>query len=1840
MAYNAREKLAANIAALRIALDWDGKRKLTGEEILALKAYSGFGGLKAVFYPAGERDEWVKMNASQADLRLYPQVMELHALLKEKLSSYAYKRALDDLQESSLTAYYTPDLLPRAIYTALGDQGLLPKRLYEPSAGAGIFVTEAARLLPELQSVTAVEKDLLTGKVLAAICAEMQVPVTVQVKGFEETGAGEKGRSDLIASNIPFGNISVFDPAFKNNSITDRIHNYFFAKGLDKIGHGGLLAFLTTDAFLNTPGNDMARKHLFTAADFISLLVLPDNLMKDNANVEVPTHLLLVQKNDHKNSFSEAEEQLLETVEQSGENGKYPLNGYVHRHHELIMADEVIESTNQYGKPARVIWHNGNMEDLFPAMVEQLANDLDARFDRARFETLQQQLAFEEGELERRNESVKTDTARQLTFLESPKPKETKVVAQLGLFDAAPQPAGKAQAYLSDMDNASVDTSSARIISTIRTTERPEHDSVVLLTARAKSTGRYLYKLYANVAELKVSAKWLTGNILTDELKALSAKLKGFGYDYVYEGDKSLEPAFGLVPERPKGYRNLKPFYVKDTLVVHGDKAGLIGTPGETEAEFFPFEEQDQRAFYRAYIKVRDAYIELFNTESTTLMEQPVLRATLNQNYQAFTETYGELNRTFNRSRMLNDPAFGFTVLYSLEKKEEGRLVKSDILNGPVFPRQEALKTDDPAEALARCLNDKGFVDLQYISGVTGLSEQEVLAGLEKQIIYNPGTQDWETTDRYLSGNVVEKLAEAEIAIKENPDHLQIARSLAAIQRAQPETIPYELLELDFNLGERWIPTEYYQRFATRLFEINTEVEYFPSADTFKVGYSGGNAITDGEFAVTPKSGQKMNGHTLLEHALENTNPFFTYKVKRDGEDVRIPDNEATQAAHQKIEIIRDRFVGWLKELPAEDKLFLEKRYNSIFNCYALRQYDGSHLTFPGLDLKGAGVPALYDSQRNAAWRIIQNRGALIDHEVGLGKTLTMIVAAVEMKRLGIIAKPAILALKANVIQIADTFRRAYPNARVLAPTEDDFTPGKRQQLFLQIKNNNWDCVIMTHEQFGKIPQDPEIQREILQEELDNVVRDLQTLENLGAQITRKMLKGLRVRQANLRASLAQVVFDIENRKDSGITFQEMGIDHLFVDESHKFKNLTFTTRHNRVAGLGNPQGSQRALNMLFAVRSLQKKFDADLCVTFLSGTPISNSLTEMYLIFKYLRPRELQRQQIENFDGWAAVYARKTVDFEFSVTNEIIQKERFRHFVKVPELALFYNEITDYKTAEQINLDKPELDEHLVNIKPTPEQEDFIRRLMDFAVTGDATLIGREPLTEEEDKARMLIATNYAKKMATDMRLIDADLYSDHPDNKVNTCARKVAEFYELSKEHRGTQLVFCDIGTPKSDEFNIYDALKDKLVQDFGIPAGQISFIHDWPDKKRPEMFRLMNAGYIRVMLGSTEKLGTGTNVQERGVALHDLDIPWRPSDLNQRGGRFSRKGNWLAKEHFDNKVPRFVYATEKSLDNYKFNLLQTKQRFIDQIKNSQISVRSIDEGALDEQSGMGFAEYIAILSGDTSLLDKTRVDKKIAALEGSRSSHYKEVSRARVRLEVVEQERSKTMVTLEKLAVDESNYKKLLTHDDEGTKHNPIRMTGLESADPEIIGKHIIDLYRNWKPAKGESEDKQVGSLYGFDLYIRQQREGYETNGLMEYKYSNSLYAESPQSGIKYLYNGGLPNVDNPKLAARYYISAIDRVVPLMEKYEKEVATLEKEVPVLKGIMAREFEKEQELADLKAEAARLQEKIAGTIRDNQMKVVEGSESDEIDEIQDEDNILSLDSEQENGPRRAIGR
>ena len=1792
MSYKSQQKLKDNIAAIRIAVEWKEGQSLLPEQVEALKRYAGFGGLKAVLYPNGPKEEWIKLKASKEDLKLYPQITELHQLLQQHFNEVEYKQVIDSIKNSILTAYYTPEIIPQTLFNALKEKGIEPKSMYEPSSGAGVFISEAATVFPSLQNITAVEKDLLSGRVLTALGSSIPVPVSVQVKGFENTSTDENGKYDLIVSNIPFGNFRVFDEGFKGEALIDKIHNYFFAKGLDKIKDGGMMAYITTDAFLNNSSNQSAREYLFNLADFISVNVMPDNLMKDTGNTEAPSHLLIVQKNTSKKSLTSNEQLLINISELENEFGKFNINKYISQHPEIILGNEIKAGKNQYGSTTQTVWQNDDINFLKENLAAIISVGINQHFNKEAFSLEAIQENINKGKL--------------LTYLPMPENKPDNSSVQMGLFDTAPAAnINRASAYINRFDATVIDRRTARIANIIKSSDKPEHEVFVLVTAKSASFKKYVYKLYSNTEEINFPANWMNASAIHLELNGLSNKLQEYNHQFYNEGEGIFHVAFNTKNGALEELKDLNLYYKQRTLIVHDNRVGFVSyLSGENyKPVFLPslYEKKDV-GFYQQYTAVRDEYLLLADKESNENIEYPELRNKLNESYDALVKGYGILNSSINKQRILKDEAFGFIVLASLERKDGDQYFKADILSKSLKQKQEAFHTDNPIEALAKSLNDKGFVDIEFIAAATDSTEADIVKALGNHIFINPLNNSWETADNFLGGNVVIKLGKAVKAVEETPDNIQLKGSLQALEKVQPERIPFELL--DFNLGERWIPQNYYNQFASHLFEVTTAINYFPSLDTFKVKVESSNAKTNVEYAVTTKNGKTSSGATLLEHALENTTPFYTYEIDFGDKTIRVPDNDAIQLAHQKIETIRNKFTEWLKELPDSGKKYLEELYNNTFNCYVLREYDGSHLQFPGLDRKRLGIEDLYSSQKNSAWRIIQNRGALIDHEVGLGKTLTMIVAAHEMRRLGIVNKPMILALKANVNQIKETYRKAYPNAKILSPGENDFTPAKRIRLFHEIKNNDWDCIILTHDQFGKIPQGHEIQREIFQAKLDNIEKDLYTLKDMGGEISRRILKGLEIRKTNLGIKLQGIRKAIEEKKDAGINFKDLGTDHLFVDESHKYKNLTFTTRHDRVSGLGNIEGSQKALNMLFAVRTLQERFKSDLCVTFLSGTPISNSPTEMYLLFKYLRPNEMKRQQIENFDAWAAVYARKTVDFEFSVTNEIIAKERFCHFIKVPELALFYNEITDHKTAKHINLDKPELDEQLVNIPPTPDQQDFIKKLMAFAKTGDATLIGRHPLTKEEDKGRMLIATNYAKKMAADMRLINPIIYEDHPNHKVNVCARKVAELYQLSNEQKGTQIIFSDIGTPKLNAFNIYDALKNKLISDFSIPASHITFIHDGTDRQKPELFRKMNNGEIWILLGSIEKAGTGLNVQRNVVAMHHLDIPWKPSELEQRNGRGARQGNILAKQSYDNKVKSYIYAVEQSLDNYKFNLLKNKQTFISQMKNCELNVRTLDEGSIDEKSGMNFSEYIAILSGDTTLLEKSKMEKKITVVESLRNAHHKEMIRSKFQLENLQADKEKTAQTLDRLTIDESRYKSQLQFDKDGTKLNPIQLDSFNSADAEAIGVFLIRLSANWKPNLAEDGTMKIGSLYGFDLYIRRQKETYEDNAMFEYRYQNIFYGQGKESGIKYLRNQGHINIENPKITARYFLNAIDRVDSLKEKYGKNLQEIEQNIPMLQQLVAKPFEKENDLAQLKKDLSKLEREISIKIRENQMK------------------------------------
>jgi N12 class adenine-specific DNA methylase len=1196
-----------------------------------------------------------------------------------------------------------------------------------------------------------------------------------------------------------------------------------------------------------------------------------------------------------------------------------------------------------------------------------------------------------------------------------------------------------------------------------------------------------------------------------------------------------------------------------------------------------------QEAKASLFIQIRDIYHRLYNNEAESLKEDAVTRKLLNGYYDDFFQKYGNLNDSKNLGLLKMDS--GANEVLALERSVNGELAKADIFIQPVaFNARELEKVETSEEALAASLNKFGEVRMDYmLSLLDEKSREELVQELHGRIYFNPLIQNYEVADKFIAGNVVEKVKNIEGYLMRQPNDIAAKESLQALQSSIPEPIPFE--ELDFNFGERWIPADIYSQYAAHLFKTGVDIHYSSSVDEFSVKAQFTNANIYEKYAVKSQS-RLYDGIALMKHALVNTTPDITKKIIVDDKEVKVRDSEAIQLANSKIDEIRNVFTDWLNEQNPEFKQKLAGLYNSTYNCYVRPKYDGSHQTFPGLNLKALGIPNLYSSQKDAIWMLKQNGGGICDHEVGSGKTLIMCCGAYEMKRLQLANKPMIVGLKANIHEISQTFRTAYPNAKILYPGKQDFSPAKRVKIFNEIKNNSWDAIILTHEQFGMIPQSPEVQKQILQAELDSVEENLDIVRKQRGEVSRGMLKGLIKRQQNLEVKLKSITHDIENRKDDVVDFKMMGIDHLFVDESHRFKNLMFNTRHDRVAGMGNPQGSQRALNMLFAIRTIQERTGKDLGATFLSGTTISNSLTELFLLFKYLRPKELERQQIKTFDAWAAVYAKKTTDYEFSVTNEIVQKERFRYFIKVPELAGFYNEITDYRTAKDIGIDRPEKAEVLHNIPPTPQQEEFIEKLVAFAKNGDATILGRAPLSEREGKAKMLIATDYARKMSLDMRMISPH-YDDHVDNKASHCAAQIATYYKQYNDYKGTQFVFSDLGTYKPGEWTPYSEIKRKLVENHHIPTHEVRFIQEAKtEKARKNIIGAMNEGRIRVLFGSTEMLGTGVNAQKRAVAIHHLDSPWRPSDLEQREGRAIRKGNEIAKFFADNKVDVIIYAVEKSLDSYKFNLLQNKQLFISQLKTNSLGKRTIDEGSLDEKSGMNFSEYVAILSGNTDLLDKAKLEKQITALESERQAFNRSKSSARFRLEDIQQSVDTNQETISRMQKDLDLLNNRVQSDNTGNILNPVQLDGLKGSDPKIVGAKLNEISES---ILTNEEYKRIGSLYGFNLLVKTEssmKDGFDFK-------ENRFFVEG-ESRIKYTYNNGHIAKD-PKLASISFLKALERIPILIDNHERFKDKAASDIPVLEEVINSQWRKEEELRKLKSDLAALNRKIQMTIGEN---------------------------------------
>ena len=1252
-------------------------------------------------------------------------------------------------------------------------------------------------------------------------------------------------------------------------------------------------------------------------------------------------------------------------------------------------------------------------------------------------------------------------------------------------------------------------------------------------------------------------------------------------------------PSFDTAP-RP--YLSVIGEHLRDgSIVRQGKQIGYLSQVSEGNPLFHPVDlPSAQIGRLTLYIDLRDTYHRLYDYETTREIEDKETRNRLNTLYDRFVGAYGHLNARKNAELLRMDT--GSSDIFFLERSRDGQYIKADIFDHPTAFSQTALRTaETPLEALSASLNKYGEVRLAYMASLLPEQEEdEIVAALEGRIYYHPIERGYQIADRFISGNVIEKAEEIEQWVLQHGENEAVKKSLSALKAAIPTPIPFA--DLDFNFGERWIPSGIYARFASELFETEVHIGYSAPADEYTVKAPTKNPKISHTYAVKSEF-KTYDGINLMKHALHNTIPDIskskTVLDKETGKEkqIKVRDGDAIQQANTKIEEMREQFSAWLVRQPDTFKEKLADRYNRLFNCFVRPQYDGSHQTFPGLDVKALGFDDLYKSQKDAVWMLKMNGGGICDHEVGAGKTMIMCTAAYEMKRLGLANKPMIIGLKANVYDIAATFSKAYPNARILYPGKNDFTVRNRARIFSDIRNNDWDCIILTHEQFGAIPQSLEIQEGIFQKELDSVEENLEVLRQQGREISGRMLKGLEIRKKNLEAKLTRIADDIAERKDDTIDFKRMGIDHLFVDESHKFKNLTFTTRHDRIAGLGNSEGSQRALNLLFAIRTIQERTGKDLGATFLSGTTISNSLTELYLLFKYLRPQALEKQGIGTFDAWAAVFARKSTDYEFSVTNEIIQKERFRTFIKVPELGAFYAEICDFRTAKDIGIDRPEKHEILHHIPPTPEQEAFIQKLMEFARTGNTELLGREKLSEREEKAKMLIATDYARKMSLDMRMISPS-YEDHIDNKASHCARLIHDYYRKYEREKGTQFVFSDLGTYKPDEWNVYSEIKRKLTDDYGIPASEIRFIQECKtEAAKKAMIVGMNAGSIRVLFGSTEMLGTGVNAQQRAVAVHHLDTPWVPSALEQRDGRAIRKGNEVAKFHAGNKVDVIIYAVEKSLDSYKFNLLHNKQLFINQLKTNSLGSRSIDEGGMDEATGMNFSEYVAVLSGNTDLLEKARLDKKVMAMESERKNFLYERDTARSQLAKLQGAVEFHEKKIAEAGKDRTVFEERVKKNEDGTYQNPIRIDGVEDGrDIKTIARRLKEYEEK---ARTGGEHMPIGELYGFQLSVKSEASMKESFDFVD----NRFFVKGCGS-IYYTYNNG-HLAEDPKLACMNFLNALEKIPRVVESHRKELAATQAKIPTFETMVSAVWKKEEELQELKRQAAELDRKIALSLK-----------------------------------------
>ena len=1580
------ERLNSNLEAISMLNRIErGERDLDINAQEVLSKYVGWGGLADVF-----------------DEEKGGQWKEARVFLKENLSQSEYEAA----RESTLTAFYTPKTVIDSVYKTLAGMGFKSGNILEPSMGVGNFIGN----LPDEMSKSkfyGVELDSVSGRIGKLLYPESEV----QIKGFEETSFSNNF-FDAVIGNVPFGEYKVNDRDYNKNNFL--IHDYFFAKSIDKVRNGGVIAFITSSGTMDKK-DESVRRYIAARAEFLGAIRLPNDTFKGVAGTEVTSDIIFLKKRD---SIRERDEDWIHLSED--EKGLV-YNKYFVDHPEMVL---------------------GSMEEV-----------------------------------------------------------------------------------------------SGRFGNTLACLPKENADLKELLTKASE--------------EIAKDAKYEEIELLDDEISTIPATddVKNFSYtiidDEVYYRENSL-------------------FVKKEVTDKNKEKI-------------------------KDYLEMNNALKDVIYKQKEDFSDDEVRKAQekLNEVYDSFSKKHGYVNNLSNTRALKEDSNFPLVSSIEILDEEENFKAKGDIFSKRTITKAKVIDhVDTSLEALVLSMSEKGYVDFDYMGSLTGKDRPTLIEELrgeiylnirEEQNFYRPlsfnpedgdlpfacanGSNSYKygyvTKDEYLSGNIRDKIAIVDSYLsKLRQTERELPHLGYAEDGKEKELISYEMNRLEYQkaeltkvlpkeleaseinvrLGATWIPIKDIEKFIFETLKTpgwaRWDIKVKFSNLTSEWNVEGKSRDRGNDLAEMTYGTSRVNAYKLIEDALNlKETKVFDQIVNPDGSKTSVLNKKETLLAGQKQELIKEEFKNWIFS-DQERRNRLVKLYNERFNSIRNREYDGSNLSFEGMNTK----IELRPHQKNAIARSLYGGNTLLAHVVGSGKTFEMVASAMESKRLGMCSKSLFVVPNHLTGQIGREFMQLYPSANIMVADKKDFEPKNRKRFIGRIATGEYDAVVIGHTQFEKIPMSKEYQQKHIEDQIDEIINYVEEYKHDRNQ--NFTVKQLEKTKKKLETRLEKLNDDF--KKDDVITFSELGVDKLFIDEAHNYKNLYLYTKMRNVAGIGQSEAFKSS-DMFMKCRYMDEMTGGK-GIVFATGTPVSNSMTELYTMQRYLQYESLKKNNLEHFDSWASTFGETQSAFELSPEGTGYRvKTRFSKFYNLPELMSMFKEVADIQTADMLNLPTPEAHYEVIKTLPSEEQKEILKSLSERADDVRNRVV-------EPDEDNMLKITNDGKKLALDQRLINP-LLPDNHDSKVNVCVKNVFAIWDKTRKDRSTQLLFSDMSTPKGDgEFNIYDDIREKLVA-MGIPKEEIAFIHEAnSDKQKDELFAKVRKGDVRILLGSTQKMGAGTNVQNKLIALHDLDVPWRPADLEQRAGRIVRQGN-------ENKeVNIYRYVTENTFDAYLWQTIENKQKFISQIMTSKTPVRVAED--VDESS-LNYAEIKALATGDPKIKEKMDLDNEVTKLK-MLEANFKS-NRYRLEDKVAKnypEEIARTEKLIEAVKKDMANVEPKAEGEE---KFTSITIAGEKITDKKLAGEKLLEAISKVKI----NESKVIGKYRNMDLEVSYNfftnEHNFNLNGAA--KHSGELGTSA---------DGNIIRLDN----------AIEKMPEKLNRLEEKLIRTREQLENAKEELKKPFEKADEL------------------------------------------------------------